>query len=72
MKKLAVLLQIIGLLAVCPMYVFLEIRHSGNEKSEAGSDSLIKPKTPKTEVMNTRISNTPVNKSEDIPYLITK
>jgi len=38
MKKLAVLLQIVGLLAVCPMYVFLEIRHSGNEKSEAGSD----------------------------------
>jgi len=69
MKKLAVLLQIVGLLAVCPMYVFLEIRHSGNEKSEAGSDSLIKPKT---EVMNTRISNTPVNKSEDIPYMITK
>jgi hypothetical protein len=69
MKKLAVLLQIVGLLAVCPMYVFLEIRHSRNEKSEEGSDSLIKPKT---EIMNTRISNTPINKSEEIPYMINK
>ena len=31
MKKLIVLLQIVGLIAVCPVYVFLEITHYTSE-----------------------------------------
>jgi hypothetical protein len=68
MKKLAVLLQIVGILAVCPMYVILEIKHSANEKSEVSSDSF----RPKTEIMTTRNSNVPGNKSQNTPYPITK
>jgi hypothetical protein len=55
MKKLAVLLQIVGLLAICPMYVILEIRHSTNEKSQVTSGSFIKPKT---EIKSGKVSTT--------------
>jgi hypothetical protein len=67
MKKLIVLLQIVALLAVCPMYVFLEITHAATESSDAGL--LIKPKT---EIMDTQISNKPEIKTEDTPYMIFK
>jgi hypothetical protein len=52
MKKLAVLLQIVGLLAVCPIYVILEIRHSGIEKSEINSGSSTKSNT---EIMESKV-----------------
>jgi hypothetical protein len=70
MKKLAVLLQIIGLLAVCPIYVILEITHSTNVKSELSSVSLINPKT---EIMSTKVSTVPANKTKSThSYPITK
>ncbi len=60
MKKLAVLLQIVGLLAICPAYVALEITHSKNEKSDVNPESV----SPKTEIMKTRTSNVPGEQSE--------
>jgi len=65
MKKLALLLQIIGLLAACPIYVVLEITHAANEKPELSSDSCIKPKT---EIMSTKVSTVPANKTQSTPY----
>jgi hypothetical protein len=70
MKKLAILLQIIGLLAVCPIYVILEITHSTNEKSEVSSGSFVKPLT---EIKSTKISTVPDKKTQSTPYYsITK
>jgi hypothetical protein len=68
MKKLAVLLQIVGILAVCPMYVILEIKHSANEKSEVSSGSSRQT----TGIMKTGNSNVPDNQSPNTPYPITK
>ena len=68
MKKLSVLLQIVGILAVCPIYVVLEIKHSANERSEVSSA----PYRQITEIMKTGNSNVPGNKSQNTHYLITK
>jgi hypothetical protein len=65
MKKLAVLLQIIGLLALCPIYVILEITHSSNKNSEAGQDSSVRQKT---EMMNSQLSKLPDNKTQNATY----
>ena len=67
MKKLAVLLQIVGILAVCPTYVILEIKHSANEKSVSSGSVRQTNGTMKTE-----ISNAPGNQSQNAPYPITK
>jgi hypothetical protein len=61
MKKLTILLQIVGLLALCPLYVILEITHSPNENPEPGSGLLIKPKTG---IMSARDSKIPQNKTQ--------
>jgi hypothetical protein len=68
MKKLAVLLQIVGILAVCPAYVVLEIKHSVNERSEVSSGSARQVNG----TMKTEISNAPANQSQNVPYPITK
>jgi len=70
MKKLTVLLQIVGLLAVCPVYVALEITHYTSENSNPGSGSSTKPKT---EIMNSRDSKIPTDKTQSTSsYLNTK
>ena len=61
MKKLTVLLQIVALLAVCPVYVALEITHYTSENSKPGSGSSTKPKT---EVMYARDSKIPADKTQ--------
>jgi len=68
MKKLAVLLQIVGILAVCPMYVILEIKHSANDRSEVSSDL----NGSKTGNMKTGNSNLPGDKSQNASYPTTK
>jgi len=61
MKKFIVLLQIVGLLAVCPMYVFLEITHYTGENSNHSSGSFTKPKT---EIMSAGDFKIPVDKTQ--------
>jgi hypothetical protein len=61
MKKLAVLLQVIGLLAVCPLYVVLEITHGANEKSALSIQ-------PKTETMSPAPSTVPASKAKSTSY----
>ena len=68
MKKLAALLQIVGILAVCPAYVILEIKHSANEKSEVSSGSSGQT----TGIIQTVNSDVPDNQSPNTPYPITK
>lgn len=61
MKKLTVLLQIVALLAVCPVYVALEITHYTNGNSELSSGSFTKPKT---EIMSPNDSKIPADKRQ--------
>ena len=70
MKKLTVLLQIVGLLAVCPAYVALEITHYTSENSNPGSGSSTKQKT---EIMSAKDSKIPTDKTQSTSsYLNTK
>jgi hypothetical protein len=45
MKKLVLILQILGLVTVCPLYVALELTHATNNTSENPSSSNIKIKS---------------------------
>jgi hypothetical protein len=69
MKKLSVLLQIIALLAVCPAYVVLEITHATKQKSALCSGSGFKPKT---EIMSTKVSTDPANKTQSTTVYSTR
>jgi len=59
MKKLLLVLQVIGLIAICPAYVALEMTHATNKISEKPASSYI---TIKTENLSTQISPDAKNK----------
>ena len=65
MKKLAVLLQIIGVLAVCPIYILLEITHSTNQNSVQNQESSIKQSV---DVIKRRITTDPANDTQSATY----
>jgi hypothetical protein len=59
MKKLLLILQVIGLIAICPVYVALEMTHTANGISEKPASSFI---TIKTENLSTQVSSDAKNK----------
>jgi hypothetical protein len=68
MKKLVHAFQILAIVALCPVYIVLEMTHVANATSENSSGSLIKMKT---EVMSTRLSQDTKNKAQNatVDYL---
>jgi hypothetical protein len=70
MKKLLLVLQVIGFIAICPVYVALEMTHATNGISENTSSSLI---TIKTENVSTPVSPDAKNKIQSSTLeLLTK
>ena len=67
MKKLTVLLQIIGMLAVCPAYVVLEITHYAKEKSAVSADSSIKPIT---KTVSPEVSTVPASEPQSATFYL--